>query len=1851
MTSSTAAPGDRPTSASGAPAVLVPRRPAERAFPADFVSHLMALAATRPDDPAVIVVQDRDGRTQDQPISYAGLDRRARELGALLSRRHAVGERALIMLDNGEDYVASFFACLYAGLVAVPVFPPESTRRQHLGRLVGIAQDARACCILTSTAVRALLAEDPRAADAFGATPMVTVDALESASSPTADWAPRRPAPDDLAFLQYTSGSTSAPKGVMVSHGNLMANMRALEEGVSVDARDRFVSWLPLNHDMGLIGGLLQPLHRGVPVALMSPLYFLERPSRWLEAIARHRATISGGPDFAYRLCVERVKPAQIERLDLSCWTVAFSGAEPVRADTMAAFARHCAPAGFNAHALYPCYGLAESTLFVTGGHRGGGLASRAHDGGDRTLVGCGFPVSGHALRIVAPESARVLADGEVGEIWVSGPSVAGGYWDKPRETAAAFVERDGRRWLRTGDLGLQVDGQLYVAGRLKDLIIVRGHNLYPQDLERAVEAEVDAIRQGRSAAFAVEGPRGEGIGLAVEVARSASRRVSPAALVEALSAAVSAQCGEPLSVVVLLNAGGMPRTTSGKLQRNACRRGWLDGSIDAYAIHQHGVFVRGGEWVPAASSATADVTPLDEQEQSLVDVWREVLRLEPTAILGRGSHFFTAGGDSISATQAAARLAERWDVEVAPRLLFEHPRLADGAEALRRVLATGRRRGELARIPALSEQARRQPRPLSHAQQRQWFLWRLDPTSSAYHVGGVLRLDGELAPAPLREALETLVARHEILRTVFRSGADGLGEQLVQPAATTVEADVASRVDLPIVDLSDLPEAVREIRCDDEIARVVAEPFDLTQGPLLRAALLRLGEREHRLVLALHHIVTDAASMQIMVEELGELLAAAQSTAAGASTTASASTSAMTTTTSAPSAVQYLDYARWHHEQLADGLRERQLAYWRAQLGDEHPVLTLPTDQPRVAVARHRAAVHALRLPDALWADLSALAAGGGSTVFMVLLAGLQALLFRHTGQRDTRVGVPTANRRHPQLERTLGLFVNTQVMRARIDGRMPLERLLAQVRQAALEAREHEDLPFEQLVEALQPERSLSHAPLFQVLFNHLREDLRGFDRLTGLRAGGATVQPEAAQFELSVEVREQAGEGAQLRLIYAAELFEPATMARFAGHYLRMLRAFVATPAAAVGDVALPERDEQRAVSGWTGGGPGLDRPEDTVHVWFERQVAATPAAPALRMGEQVLSYADLNARANRLAHHLIALGVRPETTVGIAMERSIEMVVGLLGILKAGGAYVPIDPDHPADRIAYMLADSRVGLLLTQRALRERLPAAKGCRIVELDTLALAERPDQDPAVPMSGEQLVYVIYTSGSTGRPKGAANRHRALCNRLAWGQRHQPLDRSDTVLQKTPFSFDISFWEFFWPLTQGAQLAMAGPGDHRDPARLAALIDEHRVTTIHFVPSMLEAFMAHEASRRCAAPRRIVCSGEALPAELQQRVLQAFPGTSLLNLYGPTEAAIEVSYWDCRDEGGRAVPIGRPIAGLSLHVLDGDLNPAPQGVAGELHLGGVGLARGYWHRAGLTAERFVADPAGGGERLYRTGDLVRWRADGQIEYLGRIDHQVKIRGFRIELGEVETALRDQPGIREAVVMAQPTAAGLRLVAYVTAQAGDAIGAGGDAGALKASLARVLPDYMVPSLIVWLETLPLNANGKLDRKALPAPELGLGAGGGAFEAPRGHVAETIAAIWAGLLGLERVGQQDNFFDLGGHSLLLIRAHRLIEERLRIAVSVVELFKHPTVAGLAASLAARMAGPGTDGVAAMPPADDDDDRGRRQREALRRRRQAGSGRAGAQGADPADPADAVEGANAASDAETAGRTGR
>ncbi|WP_439566557.1 non-ribosomal peptide synthetase, partial [Gloeocapsopsis crepidinum] len=870
---------------------------------------------------------------------------------------------------------------------------------------------------------------------------------------------------------------------------------------------------------------------------------------------------------------------------------------------------------------------------------------------------------------------------------------------------------------------------------------------------------------------------------------------------------------------------------------------------------------------------------------------------------------------------------------------------------------------------------------------------------------------------------------------------------------------------------------------------------------------------------------------------------------------------------------IQYLDFTAWQRQWLQGEVVETHLAYWKQQLSGLS-VLKLPTDYPRQPIQTYRGAQQKFTLSLALTNNLKQF----DGTLFMTLLAAFNVLLYRYTGQEDIVIGSPIANRNSTQIESLIGCFINTLVLRTELDGNLSFQELVGRVGKVAVDAYIHQDLPFEKLVEELQLSRDLSYHPLFQVMFVLQNSDLTNIV-LPELSWKTRELDTSTAKFDLFLSMIDSE-EGLIGTLEYNTDLFKADTISRMIVHFQTLLEAVVIYPNEWISRLPLlTPTERQTLLHDWNN--TQINYPQNTcIHHLFEQQVAKTPENIALIFEDRQLTYRELNQRANKLAHYLIKLGIKPDVMVGICMERSIEMVVGILGILKAGGAYVPLDPTYPKERLAFMLADSQVSVLLTQPSLKQLL--GNRAQVVCIDTEdTVFDNCSSDPVVDVKSQNLAYVIYTSGSTGKPKGAMNVHRGLCNRLLWMQETYQLTSCDRILQKTPFSFDVSVWEFFLPLITGASLVVAKPGGHKDASYLVELIAQQKITILHFVPSMLQAFLEEPALEKCQSIAKVICSGEALPFNLQKRFFERL-NAELHNLYGPTEASIDVTAWQCqKDSHDRIVPIGRPIANTQIYILDKHLQPVPIGISGELYIGGIGLARGYWNRPDLTKEKFISSPFVAGERLYKTGDLARFCPDGNIEFLGRIDYQVKIRGFRIEIGEIEAVLQQHPQVRETIVVARDKLNQDQtcLVAYIvlTQKANIFV------NELRDFLKEKLPEYMLPSAFVILDEFPLTANGKIDRFALPSPQIGLEIRTN-YQPPQSEIEKAIAQVWQQVLQLEKVSIHDNFFDLGGHSIMMLQVNNKLRHILQRDISVVSMFQHPTIHSLAQSLNQQLSPP-------------------------------------------------------------------
>ena len=1054
--------------------------------------------------------------------------------------------------------------------------------------------------------------------------------------------------------------------------------------------------------------------------------------------------------------------------------------------------------------------------------------------------------------------------------------------------------------------------------------------------------------------------------------------------------------------------------------------------------------------------------------------------------------------------------------------------------------------------LPQIPQREESDAFPLSYAQQRLWFLDQLAPGNTFYNVFGNIRLTVPINVEVLERTFNEVVRRHEALRTTF-SVIDSEPVQLI--------ADEL-KLPLPVIDLRHLPANERESEALRLATEEAQRPFDLSQGPLVRTTLLKLSEREHILLLTMHHIISDGWSMGVFSEELMQLYTAF---ALGR-----------------PSplkelAIQYADFAVWQREWLQGSVLDEQLQYWKQQLADL-PVLQLPTDRVRPPVQSYRGAHHWLKLSPEVCEGLRSLSQREGATLFMTLLAAFKVLLWRYTGQGEIVVGSYIAGRNRAEIESLIGFFVNTLVLRTEIKGEESFRQLLGRVREVAMGAYAHQDLPFEMLVEELQPDRDLSRNPLFQVTFQLLNTpSMKQHSTAEDESALGVHVGTTA--FDISVDLRETPS-GIEGLIGYNTDLFDGSTIERMAGHYQHLLTAILAHTEASLWSLPLVSNEEAgQLLMQWD----RTEYPSDVcLHELFTEQVARTPTAVALVHGEEQVTYEQLDKRTNQLARYLRTLGVCEESLVGICMPRSVEMVVGLLGVLKAGGAYVPLDPSYPREWRQLMIDDAGLKVILTHEAVRDAL-ADCGARVVCVDSEQEQITRELEPEVEceITADNLAYVIYTSGSTGIPKGVLGLHRGALNRFHWMWKTYPFAANEVCCQKTAVSFVDSVWECLGPLLQGVPTFIVTDDVLKDTVRLVEALSSRQVTRIVLVPSLLRALLDTNIDLHDQLPRLRywIVSGEAFPLELFNRFRERVPQGLLLNLYGSSEVAADATWYDTRAKlSPSCVPIGRPIANTRAYVVDAQLQPVPIGVPGELLIGGDGLARGYLHRPALTAEKFIPDSfsALAGARLYRTGDLVRYLADGDIEFLGRIDQQVKIRGFRVELGEIEAVLSAHALVKEAVVVAQgaTAAGGERLLAYVVRREGaEALAL--SPGELRSHLGGKLPEYMLPSLYLFLEVLPLLPNGKVNRRALPAPDLQRAQMEEAYLGPRTPVEEVLAGIWAEVLGIDQVGVHDNFFtQLGGHSLLATQLISRVRNTFHIELPLQRLFESPTVAGLA-----------------------------------------------------------------------------
>jgi natural product biosynthesis luciferase-like monooxygenase protein len=2116
-------------------------------------------AAANPEQEAFAFLPDSG--SAPRILTYAELDRQARNVAGWLQEHALYNERVLLAQPQGLEYIVALLGCLYAGSVAVPAYPAKLNR--HLQRLSLIVKDAAPRVALASKGMLARVRTAAAHAPELQQVQWCAVEEIHECAA--TDWAPPALADEQLALLQYTSGSTGDPRGVMITHGNLSANQKMIQAAFGVTEDSVIAGWLPLYHDMGLIGNILQPLWSGARCVLMSPMAFLQRPASWLRLIGEYRATISGGPNFAYELCCQKVTAEEQRDLDLSSWRVAFNGSEPVRAETMARFTRKFTENRFHAAAWQPCYGLAEATLFVSGARQAAPSAGAAdssevelpsHANNGALAVSCGLPASGQKIVIADPETLRACRPGEVGEILLAGPNVARGYWRRPQATQEifkVFLKNHREPFLRTGDLGfLNTEKKLVITGRIKDLIIIRGCNLYPQDLEYAVQRAHPAFAKGPSAAFCIEVEGTPELVILQEVV-STSKNFDGPGLLETANSALAQEHGVRAFALCLVRAGTLPTTTSGKIRRQECKRQFLAGELKVLAANRAHVRPARMDRL-AGDSPVTDNAHADAESAAVRDDFRaiaaQVLCL-PVEELQSEKPLTAFGLDSLQVAELKAKIAGKWGVELPWEALVTSPTLA----ALSASILAGLRSANP--LVGLQRVDRKEDLPfaLSFGQRALWFIYKLAPANAAYNIPAAFRVCGALDLEKLQASFRLLVQRHPSLRTVFASGENGPVQQVLSPGETVVTVVPA--------------EAWTEEDVAKEIKASATRPFVLEQAPLFRTTLFTRSRRESILLFVIHHIITDFASLMVLFSELQSIYASLEA--------------GMGPPPLPRLGYEYCDFVAWQQNMLMGKRGDDLRSYWHEHLAGELPVLKLPLDNPRPPVQTYSGATHTFKINPDLSGHLLALARQAEVSFYTLLITAFVTLLHRYTFQPVIVIGTPVSGRTLAGLKGITGYFINQVVLRASFADGQPWSSLLEQMRHTVACAIANQDYPLALVADEIHPEWNPGYSRLFQTMFSFQQAGPGHVEELAGaaVNAGGygfavGSLQLESVSIDHGGAPLDLTLSLAQIReslvglMQYNSALFDRSTMARMAGHFQVLLQSIVDGfhhPIPQLDLLAAHERTQ--LLYDWNdtavpyGCGPLL--PE-----MLAQQAARSGAKIALVSSQGELTYWELESRANQLARYLVSLGAAADRRIALCLERSLEMLIALLGILKAGAAYLPVDPSHPEERIEYLLHDAQPMLAITSSSHAGNF-GKHGVKVICLDMEEeIKKQETSPPQISVQAENLAYVIYTSASTGKPKGVMISHRSLANFMLGMDRVLDCGPQDIFLATTSVAFDISVLELLWTLTRGARVVLApemlpvpapmsrsiasaekkldyslsyfasadervadgkyrlllegakyaddsglaavwtperhfhrfgglypnpavigaalaaitrriqlragsvvlplhnvlrvaeewsvvdnlsggrtgiafASGWHADDFALAPqnyperkeltfrsieiftrlwrgetvtvqsgsgkeieirvfpqpvqkqpplwvtaagardtfiragqiganvlthllgqtleelrekikvyresraqsgyspesgrvtlmlhtfigndlgrvkdtvrgpfmqylrsaldlvrklvvsanlpvdlnnmssadmdalltyafdryfgtsalfgttrscapmiadlkqigvdevaclidfgietesvlegmrgigelrereqalafpasrktlkqLIEEQKPTLMQCTPTMLNAIRAVHGDGALQSLRALLLGGEPLPPALAKNIQQLLP-CRLINMYGPTETTIWSSTDEVRNQEN-VITVGRPLANTQLYVLDPwRLSPVPPGVIGELHVGGDGLARGYFNRPALTAEKFIPDPFSGcaGRRLYCTGDMARYLEDGRVVLLGRNDSQIKIRGVRIELGEIESALTEHEKVKQAVVLArEDAAADKRLKAYVVAMEKDPP----SPAELRSFLKSKLPEVMVPSEYCFLAALPVNANGKLNRQALPIHDQAPESSSAIRTVPLSEYEVMIADIWKQVLAVETPGIDDNFFDLGGHSLRMVQVQGQLSSRLGTELPLTDLLEYPTIRSLALRLA--------DQEKARPVARAKDERALKQRQAFLRQK--------------------------------------
>lgn len=1772
----------------------------------NFVSVIQEHVQEHPDKICFTFLTDKD---KQETLSYSELYTRSRIIAAYLQALSLKGERVLLLYTSGLEYISAFFGCLFASAIAVPAYPPSlagnsgTTRRIEL-----IIKDAGIKVVLTTSKILEMLAAQ-RTSSSARASEMhrssgsasglfnlslkwIATDNLNNELS--SRWICPEISGDQTAFLQYTSGSTGDPKGVMVSHANLIHNSELIKRSFGIDPEtSESVIWLPFYHDMGLIGGILQPVYSGMPCTLFPSLTFLAWPLKWLQIISSRKGKkiISGGPNFAFDLCSKRITDDQIQNLDLSDWICAFSGSEPVRYNTIEEFSLKFNKCGFRKEAFFPCYGMAEATLFVSAGIPGtapvissysqqsllGNCPQKSADSAERSISLVSSGISGFNIKIADPELLSSCQQGRIGEIWLKGESVASGYWNKEELTSQIFkaytTDTNEGPFLRTGDLGFIDNGELYVTGRLKDLIIIRGSNYYPQDLEFAAELSHTALRKGYGAAFSVDKDGEEKLVIAFEVQNDRNNNYEEIAA--CIRNSVSTEFELQVYSVVLLKAKAIPKTSSGKIQRKETRESYLactlnivyESCIGTPALNQEKDLC--DSYADEQTYSVQKAHTVETVEEWLLNYLNNTVKGFPGKITHRSS-LPKLGLDSLMAAGLKVSVDNEFGISLSFAELFKEEDLGHLSEKIYSSISN-ENRPEPASVEVVHDE---EEFSLLPGQKSLWFMHLLAPDSPAYNVFFAVKAAAGLDINLIKETIRLLIRRHGQLRSRFFIKEDKPWQKI---AAESDE--VISEFDACNISESEL----KNIVSDD-----AHRPFDLINGGVFRCSLYLQTEGRAIILFNFHHMAVDMWSVMVLMKDFRDIYSAL---------------SENRDPSLKPDLPGYGKYALQYRESLNSPQAELHLEYWKAKLSGELPVLDLPLDYQRPLNKTYNGKTINFMIPAEITAGLKQLSLQHGITIYSLLVSAYLILLHKYTGQSDIIIGTPASGRTDPEYSGTVGYFVNPLPLRSRLEKGISIRNFLSQTQNSVWELLDHQAYPLQLIIENIQPQRDPGRSPLFDVMFTlerpqHLEEDgIAEFvlsDNQAKTKFGKLLletfpVRQKFAQFDIglfAVELESCISAAIQ----YNTDLFTETTIAAFSARYLKVLTEIIININQPVSRISLlSDHENMHAGSGVN---TGCKFNQDLLCFdLFKKAALADPQKTALLFQDKTVSFSDLLNQSGQIAAALSEIFIGTERTVGVFMEQSPDLIAAMLGIFKSGGVYLPLNIAYPDEHLHYLINDAGISCIISCNEYAGRLKDS-GVRVLLIEEFlnACSENTSSPPAgnlsADLTGDNAAYIIYTSGSTGVPKGVVIPHNALANHIQQMADYYGYSHNDRILWFASQSFDASIEQILTPLICGASVVIRDK-ELWDWREFINKINEYDLTMINLPPAYFHQLVTDWETNIADFPtqklRLAIIGGDVFPAEdflLWQKVCRGTVRT--INAYGPTETVITSAAFDIpagliNGKAKPAMPVGTPLGCRHAFVMDKEGNILPIGIAGELHFGGECLARGYLNNPALTAEKFLPDSsscAKPGSRMYRTGDLARCSGTGILEFQGRADKQVKIRGFRIEPGEIEAVLKDHSAVRQAAVIA---ASGLKnekhLNAYIELNGLQDI----TASQLFSFLREKLPEYMIPSNIMILDHIPLTAGGKIDLRSLPIPDQHSAENYIQGKSAASETEKRVSQIIAEVLGREQIGIYENFFELGGHSLLAARVISRIKEIYNINLPLAAFIEHPDTAGIAAKI--------------------------------------------------------------------------